>query len=680
MGKHVVSQIHLEENSLTDYIFSYHVDIGKWDISLQSTPWGHNHSYVRYAPTGMLSGDTSNQTDFRSLSGRILVLPQPVFSLENIVTSILDNPPAGMTLAPGEEDFIRQNIRDMKFISAPLSGLTSNLLTQCEGAHVQPVVRVQGQQIQPLGAAATKSGDIGISADVLQLMGTQTGLTPYADLMSFGTDEYPKDKYPFKPVTHGQMLFTKLNIVDKFGQAICLPSPRPRLRNEPQPPDAKIYPCLSDYLAPDVIGTAVNTVFPTADPVQPGQIPPCEYVQLPPSINQDARINGAFLTQDTISPGVYSAWREVTDYENPIWGWIVINYADSGLQFFLADGTFYREIRVGGPAGQTVSPKWLPNDPPALTPTDAATAQLDLLIAKLSPDIDTNGTYLQSFSDMINGSILNMPFPPSDYSGYANAIVGKPLALVNAGWSIELAAPALKPQNTLGNATKDAQADLEAYSFPLKIGDIERSYDGVVGYYLSSNSPPATPTTNWEILYTYFLPTPNSKFQDISQPSKSILPNLNPYWLDPSTPDLTSAHATKYTVTSMLVDPYTKINAFSPILPTKSLTLPPWTVQAAFQKMHAFFHLGPNLSTQDVPRSLAEAKVPGTLIKMPVSGNKGTWSWFQPYVTTDSTHLDPEYAEIDVQEDLVGEKLAKGPYTFLEGYLQLMGNLQGKSS
>ncbi len=78
--------------------------------------------------------------------------------------------------------------------------------------------------------------------------------------------------------------------------------------------------------------------------------------------------------------------------------------------------------------------------------------------------------------------------------------------------------------------------------------------------------------------------------------------------------------------------------------------------------------------------SVAEAEVAGTVLKMPVSGNKGTWSWFQPYATSDPTQLDPQYANIEVQEDLVGVKWAKGPYTFLEGYLQLMGNLQGKSS
>src|SRR5947207_3224784 len=111
-----------------------------------------------------------------------------------------------------------------------------------------------------------------------------------------------------------------------------------------------------------------------------------------------------------------------------IFAWIVINYANSGLQFFLPDGTFYREIRIGGVRGTNSSTKWLPFDPPNPPSADVpmtSTLQLDLLIKKITED--TSGSYLRGFFDMINGSIANMPYPPSEYSAFANAIVGKPL-------------------------------------------------------------------------------------------------------------------------------------------------------------------------------------------------------------------------------------------------------------
>jgi hypothetical protein len=145
---------------------------------------------------------------------------------------------------------------------------------------------------------------------------------------------------------------------------------------------------------------------------------------------------------------------------------------------------------VGGVLGTNTSTKWLPFDPPAAS-TGALdpqkTLQLDELIQKLTDPTDTDASYMQAFSDMINGSIANQPYPPSDYAAHANAIVGKPLAFVNVGFSLELAAPAIKAQNTLGKKPANEQAELEAYSFLFKIGDIKRSFDGVVGCYNAHN-------------------------------------------------------------------------------------------------------------------------------------------------------------------------------------------------
>lgn len=73
-------------------------------------------------------------------------------------------------------------------------------------------------------------------------------------------------------------------------------------------------------------------------------------MQLTPCINQDARLNISSVTRDSASSSFSpSPWRVInSDYEQPIWGWIVINYADSGLQFFLRDGTFYQHTDPSG--------------------------------------------------------------------------------------------------------------------------------------------------------------------------------------------------------------------------------------------------------------------------------------------------------------------------------------------
>jgi hypothetical protein len=707
----------------------YHVDNAKhdaWRVDVRASPENPRSQQVRYAPVNILRNDSGSQTDTCTLSGRVLVLPQPAFNLEATVKQVLASSSPDMTLTDVQVKQLLDNIRSLPFISARLSGITNHLLTRFEGAHVKPNVRDQGRTVIPLKAAVKAASTINIDDVALRTVDAQTALTPYGTSYDFATGNYP-----FKPITQGQVIFTKLNIVDKFGQAICIPTPRPRRRQPLSVPSAGIYPCLSDYLTPDVRDKKLNTVFeipgaavgsgdPGADDGS-GHWPLCQYVQLTPAINQDARINASFLVREE-DPKAPSPWRAASDYEQPIWAWIVINYADGGLQFFLRDGTFYQEVRLGGANGTNTSPKYIPSKSLPLTGSiDPANKQLDGLIARFDRDPD----YLQAFADMIDDAIKTMPFPPGDYAAYANAIVGKPLALVNIGISLELSAPAIIAQNTFGNARhRDAawvgkdigaayQADLEAYSFPIKIGDFSRPFDGVVGYCDTDNSPTGSRRgeTDWDSLHRYFLPPP----EDMPPPApvSSILkpiepatfPSLNPHYIDPNDPsqDMAQAAAVKWSVKTMLIDPYAPLHVHSPILPTASIQLPSWTVQTALKRMSAFFRLGPVLLTSDVsvptavqtpsvsaatrtapaagdgktlplPPPLPTPSPPPPVIRLPIHGRKGAWKWLQPYdAQPDQAAALAEFATYEVEEDQGQIKFAPGPYTVVEGYLMLAG-------
>jgi len=196
------------------------------------------------------------------------------------------------------------------------------------------------------------------------------------------------------------------------------------------------------------------------------------------------------------------------------------------------------------------------------------------------------GDYLQSFFDMVNGSIATMPYPPSEYSQFANAIVGKPLALVNVGWSLELSSPPITAQNTLGNPpglAPDWEAKLlTSYKFPVKFGDADRPFDGVVGYWPSQNAANKV-DTDFDNTFSYFVPTETDSFHSI-QPAN--FPILQPRHIDPDpakTPSMTDAIAANYLITTMLIDPYTPVHCYSPILPIKSLKLPPWCIQSGMR-------------------------------------------------------------------------------------------------
>jgi hypothetical protein len=137
------------------------------------------------------------------------------------------------------------------------------------------------------------------------------------------------------------------------------------------------------------------------------------------------------------------------------------------------------------------SPKWAPFAQPPQDQTNIVSSQLlDLINKMVGPAGNTDTqNYLSAMWDMINAAITNMPFPPSQYSAYANAIVGKPLALINVGWSLELAEPVKKAQFALpveklpggpgfGSTpgVNPSEEDMMAsYKFPVKIGDVSFS-------------------------------------------------------------------------------------------------------------------------------------------------------------------------------------------------------------
>jgi hypothetical protein len=492
---------------------------------------------------------------------------------------------------------------------------------------------------------------------------------------------------PFKPVTHGQFRFTKLNIMDKFGQAIHAIDPRYGHEH-----DQAVYPCISEYFEPQLIDGQPNIVRKD----KPGW---CEFVQIPPQINQPARLNSAFMIHDKRSDTStdYSYWRPVTEWENPIWGWIVLNYVDYGIQIFLPDGTFYREVRIASPTAKvttSTSGKWLPFDAPKSLPN---TGQLDQLLAKLN---EPDQKYLIAFLDMANRSLETSSSVPSAYASYLNSLVGRPLALVNAGWSLELASDAKQDQSSLDDHIhKQTETGLldgkEIYNFPVKLGDRNRACDGLVGYFNVFDTNNLQPGNELDLtkLYTYYADDPAT---DPMQPiGTSNYPALSSFWLIPDnyvlkpTPeDMAKAFAKawneSYRVFGTIVDPFIPITAYSSIMPIQNLQLPPWTWENALKKITAFFHMGPILVTEDVQQYWNPKKTLTQNYKLDPPEDDQTikdstvgipslpianWAWLQPFVDPDDNKQ--KYMALGLGKVDSRPKYEKGPYTAIEGYLQL---------
>ncbi|KAI1270209.1 hypothetical protein F5Y18DRAFT_367534 [Xylariaceae sp. FL1019] len=646
--------------------------------------------------------------DVRILSGRVLVLPQPTFSLGAKVKQLFDVIPGDtireiLTNArsaahhPSESDTstaedleksLLQDIKKLAYLSAPLSGFTEGLLTLNLGSHIKPENKqvIDGKDVFAPIASATYH-NAGLTADNLGQIQGNSAFTPYASLVRFLDDKH----CPFKPVTHGQFRFTKFNVIDKFGQALAAIDPQPRI----QAPDP-IYPCISDFFEPQLV-TVDGLDY--ANTVIQGDQKSCSYIQLPPQINQNARLNAEFVIPSGnaikgVDASQIAPWRPAAEWENPVWGWLICNFADHGIQFFLPDGVFYREVRFGGPIGSQIEPKWVPFKPDktAGLPT-VATKQLDALVLALK-----NPKYLKCFWDMITEAQDNLPAAPAAYAQFLNSVIGRPLALVNMGWSLELDRPPLR--NEASNAaTQDPKMALtEDYEFQIKLGDKDSEYDGLVGLF-NMRDDTKSAELNMAAINTFFAPAKPEEGGPLSLITTASYPTLKAFWQPPlvfgkpySADMYSNLRNKKLNVFGAILDPFTPVHAYSSFLPPRALHLPSWVWQNAINNMTTFFHAGPLCLVRDVPGvynpdqpldSTTWRLPPKAELALPSIG-AGAWSWLQPYdehSTGDDAESTPKYNPFGIQKtgDIRRPGFQKGPYTAVEGFLQLRNPVMTES-
>ncbi|KAI1359327.1 hypothetical protein F5Y08DRAFT_84315 [Xylaria arbuscula] len=622
--------------------------------------------------------------NIRLLSGRVLILPQASFSLYAQIKQLIDQTPREeleKALGDMKPETLLADLSLLKFLSSPLSGLHDNLATLSQGTHIKPLVRYSGQKLQIIkDANDTKAG---FEDNVVYYMGSETDVTPYAGLVSLSKEVQDS---PFKPATHGQFKLTKLNIVDKFGQVIHALDPR--WDAEP----GNIRPCISEFLAPQSLPDNTPNVVEKPKPGEKGS----HYVQMPPHINQWAKINSAFMamTED-------GKWVPQNEWDKPIWGWVVYNYLDKALQFFLEDGTFYQEVCVGE-NGAVKSEQWLPFK--MTEKVERQRNQLDRLIYHAAMD----KSYLESLLLMIAGAMESAAVAPDAYGEFLNSIIGRPLALINMGWSLELGTDENTNQSKVNEnlplrhllplPPDNKDPDYKRYQFPLKMGDEHRAYDGLVGYFKTYDPKDQKPSDYLDLstCYTYF--GTNSKIPgselELVKIDNTNYPLLDSFYIDPITTTAAAMESKQNEMLSQrtfgaIVDPFRPIHGYTSILPIEPLKIPEWTWQDALARMTAFFHFGPLNLTRNVPDFNSKflltektdiKKDSSTIpngIRLPQMGT-ADWVWLQPYSLP--TQEDPEEPEPKEETCFMPLGIAgadtvprfeDGPYTSVEGYLLL---------
>ncbi|KAF5566573.1 hypothetical protein FNAPI_1032 [Fusarium napiforme] len=428
--------------------------------------------------------------------------------------------------------------------------------------------------------------------------------------------------------------------------------------------------------------------------------PLSEYVQMPPQINQPSGLNSLFVIPGPGSHkkiakrdddrGVHERleplWQAANEWDQPIWGWVAINYPGNGLQFFLPDGTFYRELRLpAGPENKmrfdsSHKPLWLPSQKPD-DPKEVLRWDMKQLL-RLVETLAKSPPYLGKFVDMVQRA-SSAKTSVSGYAEFGSALIGLPLALTYMAWSLELAGPECTsqmdddraPSRTLLPPRLEDKDPPYQYSFPIKIGDKQPDFDGLVGYFL----PKATEdvehgdTLDLTKIYSHFAiakaPAATTTTNDHQSEGPIIpitsenYPQVRTHYIAPSSVQTPADYAVQHDlelqlsgiVVGALSDPFLPCHAFTAILPPKELSLPPWTWENSLARIATFFNAGPLLISSNVPSFNTEnelmqgSQIPefddetagngelSRVVSLPVADMATGWAWLEPYTVKSIT-------------------------------------------
>lgn len=549
--------------------------------------------------------DIPGASESRKIHGRTLFVPQASQTLKTRLDQLFQKiipEDRDKLISKDDQEKVLKQVAGLEFFSAPLNGIREHMLTLVRDGHVGLMPK------DPLA-----SQDLGMDEQLIINVSETSQLAPYGR-----THRLPAEyaACPFKPVTHGQFRFTRLDIVDKFGQVVNAVEPADLSK-----PATTLYPCLSSKFFCDPVpqkeSFAEKLPFPNTA-VLPGDLRGvCQFFQMSPRINQPARLNSAFVVRED------GKHRQASPWDNPIWGWILVNHADHSLQLFNAAGKFAQEIFIHpdeAKAQVTSRPQTSAWSPPG-----------DRLGAFIS--LCTDYYYALGFYNMAARGLRASGSNPSERSDFLPAAFGDVLCLADFGVSIELSCPPYTNQSS--KPAETAAAVLTDYEFDIAFGNASAGYDGTVGYYDLS--------VGIKDIYSSFGYPRDAASATIANRSPVLRPvplKLSPYFLPGDASEYGEAQNDKLTVFGGIMDPFRSIHIYTgDLFPMKELTLPKWALDQATKEMHAFFKAGPILvpSVPELNRMSTTSTSAGRIdlaMQMPLLG-LDEWEWLHPKLDMD---------------------------------------------
>jgi hypothetical protein len=436
-------------------------------------------------------------------------------------------------------DDITKKYGELNIISQSLGGLHLSLLTRALTIQLPPF-KYNKDSIGILNDTLI------IDDDLLKIIGENGyiyGSTP---------GEIKSSENLFHPLRGGQFQFTKLSIIDSFGQ-------EKMIINTHEGKEVKRTPILSASLRTD--GKAMSDLIPLG----PRIIQPSRLLAHWKDLNDDIIYDGSAYHTDSVI------------------GWVVPNYIENNLMIYDGEGNELLIMQIASdpsePGGVRLN-KW-----PFPGYNEIPTIQNIYL--KNYIQSTQKGTVAKGLLDLALQVHLGIGNTPANSSSNTAAVTGQPLALVRCSLKLELEGLAALNQEWEYTINSN-NGEIDKAKFPFYIGNYMRDKDGLLAFmkdddthlYITNRAP----QFEFQNDPTFIL---EQAFVNLSTDEKEC--NL-----------------------LLLIDPAAGLHICSGILPTKYMELSPHRTKKSLEKIDFNMMVSPMIADKNNPTvpvsSLSESR------------------------------------------------------------------------
>lgn len=417
----------------------------------------------------------------------------------------------------------------------------------------------------------------------------------------------------FFPFRGGFFEFTKLVVIDSFGQAVNLLRANNNYDEDQKgkPAPEGFHPILSSYLMPVKLQTK-------------------SYVKQALRLVQSCRLNFRFVSSENNDDDI-----DLLGGTTPVCGWLLPSHLENGVYVYNNKGMPQGEMLL--PKGENKSVIWQSAPSSSASVTDISrieNAHLKGLVQGLAGPGE-NCPVFEKFLRVIDATLWSVRAAGDQNDQDLSMLIGRPIAVIRARLQFTLAGKPVCNQSWKTTLNRDdggvTNPDL---SFPIRLGSLDVRDDGLIGYFIEDD---------YNTFNTVYCPDePNNTKRSY------ILPiGKNNNYISLNFSDKSCVHIT------MLVDPRWAIHATSGLLPVKKLEIPEILYKDILSNLEVTIRTSPLFTQPD-------------LIHIPMPEKlQGDWTWLQPK-DNNPTKWDEIAIAASDPTDLFPEK----PPTIRDGWLK----------